>query len=112
MLAGEKPRRIRARRRNYHTDIARGVCTKCRRQAPVDGKRMCDGCRAVVAAYRAKYRARSVDAGECYDCPSRPLPGRRRCAACLAIVRERVIRSRAKGRPSEVLAAEECPWLA
>jgi len=80
--AGDKRRR-RARR-------DAGLCSKCGRSPPEDGRSVCEPCReAVRAAERARYAARTA-AGLCVRCAEPAIGGSSRCARHAALEAERV----------------------
>ena len=80
--AGDKRRR-RARREA-------GLCTRCGRRPPADGRSVCEPCgEAVRAAERARYAARRA-AGACVRCAELAIAGSSRCARHAALEAERV----------------------
>ena len=80
--AGDRRRR-RARREA-------GLCSKCGRNPPVDGRSVCEGCgEARRALDRRRYAARTA-AGLCVRCAEPAIGGSSRCARHAALEAERV----------------------
>ncbi len=77
----------RRRRRERHEA---GLCTRCGRNPPVDGRSVCEPCgEAVRAAERARYAARRA-AGACVRCAEPAVGGSSRCARHAALEAERI----------------------
>ena len=77
----------RRRRRARHEA---GLCTRCGRNPPVEGRSVCEPCsEAMRAAERARYAARKA-AGVCVRCGEPAAGGLSRCARHAALEAERV----------------------
>ena len=93
--AGRDP--VKCRRADRAADRRRrrawreaGLCTRCGRNPPVEGRSVCEPCgEAMRAAERARYATRRA-AGACVRCAEPAIGGSSRCARHAALEAERV----------------------
>lgn len=80
----------------YWGRVARGVCVKCGRNPPMEGKKSCFECSRAMNKYQNERNRRILAAGECVKCRAKNDNGYTICDECKKIAHQKYLLRREK----------------